>query len=365
MRRRFYLRPLPLAGFHRSRYDPERTEIIEKLAGRDDLGFTHLELIDRTPAGAFARILLASWGQGGFSNEDWYHPPFDGADLWRQFDRLIEPRPAVGGLAMDHPHLMGIVNVTPDSFSDGGSFSSTASAIEHGLRLASEGAAILDVGGESTRPGSDAVPLETELARVLPVIEGLVGKTGAIISVDTRKAEVMRRAIAAGASIVNDVSALSHDPAALETVAELGCPVVLMHARGDPKTMQDDPRYDDVLLDVFDYLESRIEAATGAGVERARIIVDPGIGFGKTLEHNLELIAGMTALHALGVPLLIGASRKRFIGTISGVANAGERVHGSVAVALEAARQGAQILRVHDVDATRQALAVMRAVEAV
>ena len=256
---------------------------------------------------------------------------------------------------------MGIVNVTPDSFSDGGNFAGPKEAIAFGERLVSEGADFLDIGGESTRPGSDPVPLEEELRRVIPVIEGLVGKVSARLSVDTRKAEVMRRAAAAGAHLINDVSALAFDPESVEVVAEARLPVVLMHSRGDPKSMQKDPRYDNVLLDVFDALAARVEVCLRAGITRDQIIVDPGIGFGKTLDHNLQLLAGLPILHGLGTPLMLGASRKSSIGRLTGTVDPAERVPGSIAAALSGVMQGASILRVHDVAATRQALAVWEA----
>jgi dihydropteroate synthase len=256
------------------------------------------------------------------------------------------------------PLLMGIVNVTPDSFSDGGQHGEVAAAIAHGEKLAAEGAAIIDVGGESTRPGSNAVDVETESLRILPVIKALAGKSQAI-SCDTRKAPIMRAAAAAGASVINDVSALSHDPQALETAARLKLPVVLMHAQGDPKTMQLAPKYDDVALDVYDYLEGRVAAARAAGIEH--IAVDPGIGFGKTYRHNLEVLSQLTIYHGLGAPLAVGLSRKAFIGALTGEKMAANRVHGSAGGAVQAALNGAQILRVHDVKATAAALAVAMA----
>jgi dihydropteroate synthase len=256
---------------------------------------------------------------------------------------------------------MGVVNITPDSFSDGGRHFARADALAQAERLIAAGADILDIGGESTRPGSEPIPADEELRRVMPVIEALVGRTDAVISIDTRKARVMREAAAAGARLVNDVSALSHDPDALETVADLGLPVVLMHTLGDPKTMQENPRYDDVLTDVYAYLDARIAAAETAGIPRSRLVVDPGIGFGKTLRHNLELMAGLALFHGLGVPILLGASRKRWIGTLTDEPVAAGRVIGSVAAAIAGAGLGAQIVRVHDVRATRQALAVATA----
>lgn len=274
--------------------------------------------------------------------------------------RATAKRPPFAGLALDRPLLMGIVNVTPDSFSDGGLYDTTEEAIEHAAELAQAGAAIVDIGGESTRPGSEGVGEQDELARVMPVLEGLKGFRAAL-SIDTRKASVARAAAKAGAKIFNDVSALTFDPGSLGVAAETGMSVVLMHAQGEPKTMQDNPAYADVVLEVYDYLERRIEALEAAGIPRARIAADPGLGFGKTLAHNLALIAHTSLFHGLGVPLLIGASRKRFIKGISGGEAPASREPGSQAVAIAAAAQGAQIFRVHDVAGTRQALDVFRA----
>lgn len=259
------------------------------------------------------------------------------------------------------PVVMGILNVTPDSFSDGGRFLTAKEAVAHALRLEEEGADILDIGGESTRPGAAPVGLEEELARVMPVIEGLEGRTRARLSIDTRKAEVMRRAASAGVQMLNDITALTGDPKALRVAAESRLPIVLMHAQGDPRTMQDNPRYQHVLLDVYDALEARIETCIQAGIARERLIVDPGIGFGKTAAHNLELMAGLSLFHSLGVTLMLGASRKSFIGTLTGAVDPAERVPGSLAAALCGVASGAHILRVHDVAATRQALTIWEA----
>lgn len=259
------------------------------------------------------------------------------------------------------PILMGIVNVTPDSFSDGGLYLGAEAAIAHGQRLAAAGAHILDVGGESTRPGAAPVTIDEELSRVVPVITGL-RDCGAMLSIDTRHAVVMRTALQAGASIVNDVSALTHDPAALEVVAESGCRVCLMHMKGDPRTMQDDPTYDDVFEEVYGYLLSRIDACRSAGIQMGRIIVDPGIGFGKTVEHNLNLLNRLAEFESLGVPVMLGASRKRFIDAIAGGAPVEQRLAGSLAAVLAGWDRGVRIFRVHDVAETRQALAVYRAI---
>ncbi len=267
-------------------------------------------------------------------------------------------------LRLDRPRLMGIVNVTPDSFSDGGLHDHCEAAVAHGLQLAVEGADILDIGGESSRPGATAVPLEEELRRVLPVIERLARETTLPISVDTRKPEVMRRAVAAGAGMLNDVSALRGE-GALDAAAALGVPVVLMHMQGEPGTMQDAPEYTDVVGEVHRFLAERIFAAEMAGIEKKRIVVDPGFGFGKRRTHNLQLLAELRRFTDLGVPVLAGLSRKKSIGEITGRDDPAARVHGSVAAALLAAERGALLLRVHDVAATVDALQVWAALAAV
>ena len=258
---------------------------------------------------------------------------------------------------LDRPVIQGIVNVTPHSFSDGGQFLDPEVAIAHGQGLKSAGVDILDIGGESTRPGARPVPVSTEMQRILPVIEGLRG-CGAVLSVDTRHSEVMRASAAAGVDMLNDVSALTHDEKSLSVAAQTRLPVVLMHAQGTPQNMQDRPEYTDVLFDVFDYLQDRIRCCVEAGVEKSRIIVDPGIGFGKTASDNIELLKGVSLFHALGVPVLLGVSRKTIIGYLTGAPAPQDRVTGSVAVAQEAWAQGVQIVRVHDVRETKQALRI-------
>jgi dihydropteroate synthase len=261
---------------------------------------------------------------------------------------------------LDQPQVAGIVNVTPDSFSDVGRFADAEAAIGAGHGMAAAGAALVDVGGESTRPGAKPVWEGDETERVLPVIRRLAA-AGTAVSIDTRKAAVMAPALAAGAAMVNDVSALTWDPRAAETVAGAGCPIVLTHHKGDPATMQDDPRYDrPVLLEIYDWLEARIHAAVAAGIAHAQIIVDPGFGFGKTVQHNLQLMNGLALLHGLGCPIMLGASRKRAIGALSNEAPAADRLGGSLALALKGAEQGVQLLRVHDVPETLQALRVWR-----
>jgi dihydropteroate synthase len=259
---------------------------------------------------------------------------------------------------------MGIVNATPDSFSDGGDHFDPAAAIAQAEAMIRAGAGIVDVGGESTRPGSGLVPVEEEIRRVLPVIAGIramAEAVGVTISVDTRNAATMQAALDAGASMINDVTALTHDPDALAVAAKATGPVVLMHMQGEPRTMQLKPTYDDVALDVYDALEASIAAAEAAGIDRARIIADPGIGFGKTVAHNLALLSGFSLFHGLGVPLLVGVSRKGFLAKLSAGEPARQRLGGSLAAGLAAIGQGAQIVRVHDVPETLQALRVFAA----
>ncbi len=264
-------------------------------------------------------------------------------------------------LDLSRPLIMGIVNVTPDSFSDGGLHATTEAAVAHALRLIEEGADILDIGGESTRPGSQPVPLDVELKRVLPVLEGLK-HVNAPLSADTQKPEVMREALRAGASMINDVNALSA-AGALQAVAKSEAAVCLMHKQGEPLTMQVNPQYHDVVAQIKAFLGSRVEAALAAGIARERIVIDPGFGFGKTVEHNLVLLRNLEQFRELGVPLLVGLSRKSALGKIAG-RETGERVYSSVAAALIAVMKGAKIVRVHDVGATRDALAVYNALNA-
>ncbi len=283
------------------------------------------------------------------------HTPLD--RLAREQESLawpIAPLPRIGGLATKTPLLMGVVNVTPDSFYDGGRYAAADAAIAHGLKLRDQGAHILDVGGESTRPGAGPVAESVELERVLPVIEAL-SAAGAVVSVDTRHPGVMTQATAAGAKLINDIAALTH-PGAMEAAAQSGAAVILMHSNADPRTMQDAPNFDDVVLNVYDYLEARIDACEAAGISRENLIADPGIGFAKTPDHNADLLSALAMFHGLGVPLLLGISRKSFIGHFSDGEAAEDRLPGSLAAALWGTAQGAAILRVHDIAETRQAL---------
>jgi len=270
--------------------------------------------------------------------------------------RLSGPRPDICGLSLDRPRVMGILNITPDSFSDGGDLLAVKDAVAR-AKIMSQSADILDIGGESTRPGADEVTIAEEIGRVVPVIEG-IRAAGIVtpISIDTRKAPVAAAALDAGADMINDVAAGRFDPEILCLAAERAAPICLMHSIADPKTMQSRAQYGDVVTEVFDHLAERMAAAQAAGIAPARIIADPGIGFGKTLQHNLSLLRELSRYHGLGVPLLVGASRKRFIGEIGEAEVARDRLGGSVAVALHAADRGAHILRVHDTYETRQAL---------
>ena len=280
-----------------------------------------------------------------------------------------EPRSTIGvgdRILGPDPVLMGVLNVTPDSFSDGGQFFGAEDAIARAVTMLDEGAQIIDVGGESTRPGSDPVSPEEEARRVIPVVREVVAeRPDAVISVDTYRSETAEAALEAGARIVNDVSALRRDPRMARVVAGARCPVILMHMLGEPKTMQRDPRYDDVVREVRDFLAARAEHAIAAGVEPEKIVLDPGIGFGKTLEHNLALLYHLGTLVELGFPVLVGASRKSFIGKITGVEDARERVFGTVAANVIAYERGVTVFRVHDVRANREALAVAQAIRGV
>lgn len=269
---------------------------------------------------------------------------------------LTTPRPALMGLSMDRPRLMGIVNATPDSFSDGGAYDPEA----QGAALIAAGADLLDVGGESTRPGAAEITRATEIARLRPTLAALAGRVP--LSVDTRKAAVAEAALRMGAGMVNDVSGFDFDPDLPTVVARHAVPVCLMHARGLPQTMQDDPIYDDVVLDVYDALEARVARAEAAGIARDRIVVDPGIGFGKTGAHNLAILRRISVFHGLGCPILLGVSRKGFIGTIGGGAPAGARMPGTLALTLAAIAQGVQVHRVHDVAGIAQGIRLWQSV---
>lgn len=328
-----YFRPIPMT-------DPARPGGALPLAG-GWCWFDRVEVLDR---GGRAQLIAA-------------------AELPEAARRaLTAPRRAPAGLDLGRPRLMGILNVTPDSFSDGGRYAGTTAALAHAQAMVDGGADLIDIGGESTRPGAAEVTVAEEVARTAPVIAALRAAGIALpISIDTRKAGVAGAALAVGAGIVNDVSGLAHDPALGPLVAQADVPVCLMHMRGTPDTMNERTGYVDVLLDVYDELADRIDAALAAGIARERLIVDPGIGFAKTAAQNLVLIRGLSLFHGLGLPILFGASRKRFVGTIGGASAPGARMPGSVAVALAAAAQGAQILRVHDVAETRQALRLWQA----
>ncbi len=328
-----YFRPIVMS-------DPYRPADAQTLAG-GWCWFTHAERIER---GRPSERVAAS-------------------DIPREIlSRLTAPRAALAGLDMGKPNIMGILNVTPDSFSDGGLFNAPDAALAQARAMVEDGADIIDIGGESTRPGAVTVDVDEEIARTAPIIAAIRAQDQTPVSIDTRKAAVAKAAIRAGANLVNDVSALSYDADMAQVVAASGAPCCLMHAQGAPETMQDDPTYSDVTLDVFDDINARVLAAETAGIRRSQIIIDPGIGFGKTLDHNLDLLRNISIFHGLGCPVMLGASRKRFIGTIGHAPEARDRMPGSVAVALHGVRQGMQILRVHDTLATRQAMSLHQAV---
>ncbi|SFS70604.1 Dihydropteroate synthase [Sulfitobacter marinus] len=276
--------------------------------------------------------------------------------------RLTTPRPPIAGLSLDRPRIMGILNTTPDSFSDGGRHEGLGDAVAAGQAMAQAGADILDVGGESTRPGAQTVPVEVEINRTAPTISALrAAGLGLPISIDTRKAAVAEAAVAMGADLVNDVSGFSFDPALGPFCQKHQLPVCVMHAQGDPETMHLNPSYSNVLLDVYDALERRIRRLEVGGIARSAILADPGIGFGKTLDHNLALLARISLFHGLGTPLLLGASRKKFIGTLGHAPKATDRAAGSIGVALAGLAQGVQLVRVHDVAETHQAVSLWHA----
>ena len=313
-------------------------------SGRPGEAYTHVEILQRRDGGGAERSL---------------HPVM--AVAAEALHRLMVPRAAWAGFALDRPLVMGIVNVTPDSFSDGGAYLDPSAAIAHGRALRASGADILDIGGESTRPGAEPVGPAEEAARIVPVIRALAAG-GAVVSVDTRRTSVMAAALDAGARIVNDVTALS-DEGALALVAQRQAPVVLMHMQGEPRTMQQAPRYDVPILDLFDYFEARLDACAAAGLARRQVLVDPGIGFGKNLAHNVELLRDLALLRGTGCGILLGVSRKSFLGRLAGVESTAERLPASLIAGLEGVRNGADVLRVHDVAETVQALKVQAALE--
>ena len=335
-----YFRPLALS-FGRDGRELIASGSAGALGGLSDIAFSFVEVVERQ-GGRIERRIAA------------FRELADHAAM----RLIVEPRKTFAGVDLAAPRVMGIVNVTPDSFSDGGQFATSDVAIAHGRTLFAEGADFVDVGGESTRPGSDTLGTDEELARVLPVVAGLAPH--GVVSVDTRKAEVMRQSANSGAKAINDVSALMHDVGAIDAVVESGLPVVIMHAQGQPKTMQLSPSYDDVALDVYDFLARRLDALEAAGVAKSCIMVDPGIGFGKTYRNNLDLLRQLTIFHGLGVAVMVGLSRKSIVGALTGEKVAARRVAGSVGGALQAASYGAHVLRVHDVKATSDALRMFR-----
>jgi dihydropteroate synthase len=355
---RVYLQPVGVRSAEDVAERLERGEAMLLAGG--PLAFADVALTARLPDGGLVRA-RASLNEA----RDWaaYQPEALAARADALLDALGARRASIAGLTFERPLVMGIINVTPDSFADGGLHFEPAAAIRHGHRLIEEGVDILDIGGESTRPGAAPVDEAEERRRILSVIGGLAG-SAVPLSIDTRRASIMTDALQAGARIINDVSALTFDRRSVEVAATSGAAVILMHSQGDPKTMQQAPSYDDPLLDVFDYLAERVAACAAAGLPLERLIVDPGIGFGKTVAHNVEILRGLSLYHGIGTPLLVGASRKSFIARLSHGEPESGRLPGSLAAALAAVSAGAQIVRVHDVGETRQALAVARAVAA-
>ncbi|MEP1328357.1 dihydropteroate synthase [Pseudophaeobacter sp.] len=276
--------------------------------------------------------------------------------------RLTFRRAAIAGLDMTKPQIMGILNLTPDSFSDGGRHAGVEAGLAAAQRMVEEGASIIDIGGESTRPGAAFVPEDEEIARTAPVIAAIRAASSVPVSIDTRKATVALEALDAGAQLVNDVSGFTFDAALAPLAAQAGAPVCVMHSQGDPETMQDDPKYAHVLLDVYDFLSDQVDRLEATGILRDQIVVDPGIGFGKTQAHNIALLKGLSLFHGLGCPILLGVSRKKFIGTIGQEPQADKRAPGSIAVALAGVAKGVQMLRVHDVAETAQALRLWQAI---
>ena len=313
--------------------------------------FDQIDLVQRDEAGAYAVLRM--------DPDQLFRTAGDRNAAAAAFDLITAPRAPFAGLAMDRPRIMGILNVTPDSFSDGGRHNAPARAVAAGREMIAAGATIIDIGGESTRPGAEPVTRNQELARVLPPIAGLKPED-AVISIDTRHGEVMSRATAAGAGIINDVGGLRGD-GALDAAVAADVPVIIMHMQGTPETMQNDPEYGFAPVEIMEFLSARIEAAVSAGIPRAMIAVDPGFGFGKTVAHNLQLMNWAAMLHGLGVPVLIGASRKSSVAKMSAGEDAGHRLAGSLVLAMKGVEQGCQLLRVHDVAETRQALSVAMA----
>ncbi|MFC4350951.1 dihydropteroate synthase [Fodinicurvata halophila] len=312
---------------------------------------------------SFSHCIRATREDNGSLRRDRVAAKALGPEDQARLEALVKPRATFAGIDMTRPSVMGVVNVTPDSFSDGGQRFDADKAIEDGLAMWKAGAAIVDVGGESTRPGAEPVPDEEEKRRVLPVVRELSAQ-GVRVSIDSYHASVLEAAVEAGAVAINDITALCGDPRSLEVVAASGVPVILMHMQGRPQTMQKSPSYDDVALDVFDFLEERIHRCLEAGIARERIAVDPGVGFGKTLQHNLELLNRLALFHGLGCPILLGISRKSFISHLCGKLEPKERGPGTLAATLAGWARGVQMHRVHDVDEALQALQVWTAIDA-
>ncbi len=347
---KIYLRPSGLVNLADHGALIETGEVVPLAGG--PIGFSWIEIIHRRRNGQITKE---------FSRASDLNSVRDLVGEQR-ITHLIETRKPLLDLTWARPRIMGVLNVTPDSFSDGGRFTSVEDAAASARAMFEAGADIVDIGGESTRPRAEPVEPQEELRRVMPVFNALNGDTNHNLSIDTRKAEIMKAAIDAGARLINDISALTYDADSLSVAARSQVPIVLMHTQGDPASMQDNPNYNDVLLDVYDYLEERINACEAAGIPRERLIVDPGIGFGKSVEHNLRLFGGLCLFHGLGCAVLLGASRKSFIGYLHGGAASDQRLGGSLAAVLVGAAQGVQLFRVHDVRETHQTVTVLQGI---
>lgn len=347
----FYHRPLGIISGTDAAQLIENEEALPLKGGAS--AFTQLEILKRSDENEISSRFVRAGNTRNLKN-------LIGEDAVHAITHKT-PLPVKNISGTPEPVLMGILNVTPDSFSDGGLYTGIDTAVEKALAMEAAGAAIIDIGGESTRPGADPVSPEQELERVAPIIEACQKAGVSCLSIDTRNAVVMKEAVRLGAALINDVSALTHDPESIAVAREAGVPVILMHSQGTPRTMQQKPAYDDVLLDVYDYLRGRVEACISAGIPEDQLIIDPGIGFGKTVEHNLALLKCVGLFHGLGCPILVGASRKSFIAKLDRDEEASARLGGSLAALTFALQQGVQIVRVHDVAETRQFAAVSRA----
>lgn len=324
------------------------------ICGNRSIGFTHLEIIDKKN-----KIRLISISQVKTLSKAYQQ------QVQQDLKQIQKKRSSIGKLNMDQPILMGVLNVTPDSFSDGGKFNKLDKALQHAKRMIQDGAHIIDVGGESTRPGARLILVKEECQRVIKIIQKIKKNTSTVISIDTRKSEVMKQAVKAGAMIINDVSALDFDPHAEQIVINSKKPIILNHSQGTPETMQKNPTYQNVLIEIYDYFENKIKKLEKKGIARKHIIVDPGIGFGKNVQHNLTLMRHVSFFHSLGCPLMLGPSRKSFIGKIMGKKDSISRIGGTISAVIIGANQGVQFFRVHDIKEINEALTINQALHTI